>query len=406
MVNYRRRARNVSHVNAFARPSGGGWHSVVMFSRHRVPAKEVYHVPTLFEPLTAGRLAVRNRFMRSATAEIRSDPITGAPGDALADLYRALALGGVGLIVTGHAYVDIGGKAHGCMSSVAEDAVIPIWRTVIRPAQEAGARVMMQINHAGASVDPAVTPNPLSPSGVATNELVRPREMTAAEIERVICAYGQAARRAQEAGFDGVQIHGAHGYLVSQFLMPVTNRREDGWGGDLNGRLRFLREATREIRRQVGAEYPLWIKLGVAGSQQNGFSLYEGATAAAACVEMGIDGVEVSHTWGAPEYLGAMREARYLPLATAVRQAVGPHYPLALVSGLQRRAVMESVIAHRLVQLISLCRPLIAEPDFPNRLERGATDCVACVRCDQCRAGFGREAVTCRNMQVQRELAD
>lgn len=358
----------------------------------------------LFESLTAGRLSVRNRIMRSATAEIRSDPDTGLPGESLQAVYRALAAGGVGLIVTGHAYVDRVGKAHGRMSSIAEDVAIPAWRETIRPAQQLGARVLLQINHGGASVNPAVTPQPLSPSGVATNSQVQPCEMTCKEIEAAIYAYGQAARRAKEAGFDGVQLHGAHGYLISQFLMPATNRREDGWGGSLAHRQRFLREVVREVRRQVGADWPVWIKLGVAGALQSGFGLLEGAATAALCAECGVDAVEISHAGSLPEYLGSRRDGWYLPLATAVRQAVGPDYPLALVGGFRTHALMESVIAHEIVQWVSLSRPLIAEPDLPARLQSDETDRAACVRCDRCREGFGQEAVRCRNEKVQKTL--
>lgn len=358
----------------------------------------------LFEPLTAGRLSVRNRIMRSATAENRSDPDTGLPDESLQAVYRALAAGGAGLIVTGHAYVDRAGKAHGRMSSIAEDAAIPAWRETILPAQQLGARVLLQINHGGAGVNPAITPRPLSPSGVATNPQVQPREMSAQEIEGAICAYGQAARRAQEAGFDGVQLHGAHGYLISQFLMPYTNRRTDGWGGSLAHRQRFLHEVVREVRRQVGPDWPLWIKLGVTGSLLTGFSLLEGAATAAACAEWGVDAVEISHAWSMPEYLGPSRDGWYLPMATAVRQAVGQGYPLSLVAGWRSRALMESVIAHEIVQWVSLCRPLIAEPDLAVRLQTGASDRAACVRCDRCREGFGQEAVRCRNDQVQEAL--
>ena len=122
----------------------------------------------LFEPITIGNLTLRNRVMRSATAERLADPDTGAPLPKLADLYADLARGGVGLIVTGHAYVERTGKAHPEMSSIATDDVIPAWRETIRPAQEAGARIMMQINHCGSGCDPTITPHPISPSGVTS----------------------------------------------------------------------------------------------------------------------------------------------------------------------------------------------------------------------------------------------
>ena len=241
----------------------------------------------LFEPAFVGQLTVRNRLMRSATAERVADPVTGAPGARQAEMYRKLAEGGTGLIVTGHAYIERPGKAHPEMASIADDSLIPLWREVIRPAQDAGARVMMQINHCGASCDPLVTGEPLSPSGVPTNRLHQPHAASEEEIERVIAAFAQAARRAREAGLDGVQLHGAHGYLINQFMMPSTNLRNDAWGGDPGRRQTFLRRVVAAIRRQVGDDYPLWIKLGVASDAEHGLTLTEGAAVAVACAGWG-----------------------------------------------------------------------------------------------------------------------
>ena len=142
----------------------------------------------LFDPITIRTLTLPNRLMRSATAERMADPDDGTPLPVLKDIYRTLARGGVGLIVTGHAYVDRGGKAHPEMASIADDKMIPAWRETVRPAQEAGARVIVQINHCGSGCDPSVTPQPLSPSGVQTADGAVPRAMTEPEIARVIRA--------------------------------------------------------------------------------------------------------------------------------------------------------------------------------------------------------------------------
>ena len=358
----------------------------------------------LFTPLSTDRLTIRNRLMRSATAERIADPETGAPSPAQADMYTALARGGIGLIVTGHAYVDRRGKAHPEMASIADDELIAAWRETVHPAQQAGARVIMQINHSGASCDPAITPRPLSPSGVATNKQSTPEAMDKDEIASAIRAFGQAARRAREAGLDGVQIHGAHGYLITQFLSTLTNQRDDEWGGDEVRRRAFLHAVVAEIRRQVGDDYPLWIKLGVAGSAQSGLTLDQGARVAAACVEYGIDGIEISNGWGMPEEVDLEQDGAFRPLAKAVRAAVGPGYPLALVNGFRTRAAMEAALENDLVQMVSLCRPLIAEPDLPGKLQSGQKK-VTCVRCNHCwpqEAGLG---VRCRNAKVLRQLS-
>lgn len=358
----------------------------------------------LFAPITVGSLTLRNRLMRSATAERLADPATGAPRPEQGALYEALARGGVGLIVTGHAYVERAGQAHPEMASIADDAVIPAWRAAVAPAQALGARVILQMNHSGASCDPAVTPDPLSPSGVATNDRSQPRAMAPDEVVRAVRAFGQAARRAREAGLAGVQIHGAHGYLITQFLTPATNTRDDAWGpGGLDGRLAFLKAVAGEVRREVGADYPVWIKLGVAGAERHGLDAALGAQAAAACRAYGIDCVEVSHALGRPETLGP-GETPFLPMAVAARQAVGPDYPLALVNGLRSLRAMERVLASGVVQLVSLCRPLIAEPDLPARLEAETSRRAACVSCGKCWPERPGEGIGCHNDKVRQKV--
>ncbi len=360
---------------------------------------------TLFDPLTVGNLHLRNRVMRSATAEFLADRETGAPTPEMAHIYRELATVEVGLIVTGHACVSFSGRAHARMAAMASDDLISPWREVIRPAQETGGRVMMQINHAGANVDPEVTPHPLSPSGVATNDLVKPRAMSEEEIGKVIANFGEAACRAREAGFDGVQIHGAHGYLVTQFLTPETNLRDDRWGGDEERRSAFLKAVVAEVRRQVGPDYPVWVKLGVAGRESSGLDMEEGARIAARCATYGIDCVEISFALGRPEWMDLTVEAPLRPLAEAVREAVGPDYPLSLVYGFRTRRCMEAVLNSGLVQMISLCRPLIAEPDLVHKMEQGLIEEVACVRCDLCHPGEDEEGIACRNEQVLEDLS-
>jgi 2,4-dienoyl-CoA reductase-like NADH-dependent reductase (Old Yellow Enzyme family) len=358
----------------------------------------------LFEPAFVGQLTVRNRLMRSATAERVADPVTGAPGARQAEMYRVLAEGEIGLIVTGHAYVERPGKAHPEMASIADDNVIAAWREAIRPAQDAGARVMMQINHCGASCDPLVTSNPLSPSGAPTNRLNQPRAASEEEIERVIAAFAQAARRARDAGLDGVQLHGAHGYLINQFMMPSTNLRNDAWGGDAARRQTFLRSVVAAIRTQVGDDYPLWIKLGVASDAEHGLAIAAGAEYAAACAGWGIDAIEISNALGVPEELDLKSDGAYVPLARVVRQAVGPSYALAVVNGFRSPSAAEQVLASGTAQMLSLCRPLIAEPDLAKQWRDGRSTTVACVRCGRCWPEGPGQGVDCHNAQVRKKL--
>lgn len=358
----------------------------------------------LFEPAEIGGLSLRNRIMRSATAEFVAHPETGAPTERQRNLYEDLAAGGVGLIVTGHAYVARSGKAHPCMASMATDGVIPAWRHAIAAAQALGTRLMVQINHAGASVDPAVTPEPLSPSGIATSDDALPRAMTPAEVEATVESYGQAARRAREAEFDGVQIHGAHGYLITQFLTASTNRRGDAWGGSLEARQRFLRQVIAAVRHQVGDDYPVWIKLGVAGRPEGGLPLAEGVKAARLCRDQGLNAIEISNAAGEPGNL-PRGEGRFMPMAVPVREAVGEGYPLALVNGFRSRVAMQQALSRGIVDLISLCRPLIAEPALVHKLASGAVEKALCVRCDQCVPAKRCRGVGCYNRGVQQARA-
>jgi len=363
-------------------------------------------MPDLFSPTSVGKLTLGNHLMRSATAERLSDPVTGRPLPALASQYRDLALGGIGLIVTGHAYIEPAGKAHPQMAAITDDGLISTWRETIRPAQQAGARVMMQINHSGSNCDPTVNADRISPSGVATNDLTQPRAMTTDEVERIVRAFGQAARRARDAGFDGVQLHGAHGYLTTQFLTAATNQRDDEWGGDPERRRAFLRAIIREARTQVGDDFPLWIKLGVAGRAGDGLPLEEGAAAAAAAAESGIDCIEISHALGSPAESAEAPEPQFRFMAEAVRSAVGPDFPLALVSGFNTTRTMQEILDSGLVQLISLCRPLIAESDLPNKLRKDHAYEHLCERCSQCWPREPGEGVGCHNPNVLTLLED
>ena len=165
-----------------------------------------------------------------------------------------------------------------------------------------------------------------------------------------------------------------------------------------------LAPAVQEIRAQVGSDYPLWCKLGVAGKAEGGLSLAEGARVAAACAARGVDCVEISHAIGIPEGIDTKQEAAFRPLAKEVREAVGPEYPLAVVYGFSTRAGMEAVLAGGLVQMVSLCRPLIAEPDLPQKLRQTAGYQAACVRCGKCWPKALGEGTACHNAAVQRKL--
>ena len=345
----------------------------------------------LFSPGSIGTLHLPNRLVRSATAERMADA-EGHPQPALKALYQELARGGVGLIISGHMYVHPSGQAHPEMTGIYSDDLIPELAELADAVHQAGGKIAVQINHGGMQCSQATVAQTIAPSVVEAPFLPRsPRAMTPEEIDLVIDAFAQAARRTQEAGFDGVQIHAAHGYLIGEFLSPFTNRRDDEWGGELEKRLHFLRRVCQAVREQVGADYPVFTKLGMmdALEVENGLTAAEGAQVVAALAEMGLDAVEISGGIGGGGDLNTRQairteqdEAYFRPLAQQARPRT--HLPILLVGGFRSRRVMDDVLDAGDADFISLCRPLICEPELPNRLRLGLQDRASCISANRC----------------------
>jgi len=349
----------------------------------------------LFEPVTIGNLELKNRFLRSATYYALSD-IDGFIGRESVDLMRQLAENEVGLIVTGYGYVLKSGQSFPDMNGIQDDDHIPGYREMTRAVHDVDGRVVMQIAHCGAvSETTAKTGGDYMAVSLVDNMPDygrQPRVMTDADIEEIIAAFGQAAGRVQEAGFDGVQIHGAHGYLGAQFLSPLSNQRQDKWGGSLANRMRFLIEVFRSIKKQVDDNFPIMVKLGCKDyiKSGDGFSIEEGAEVAKALEREGACLIEISHCSQDPYFrkknlLGITseeKEACFLPEARIVRQATS--LPLSIVGGLRSPGVMEDIISSGVADIISICRPLIREPDLIKRWKAGdrrPADCISCGKC-------------------------
>jgi 2,4-dienoyl-CoA reductase-like NADH-dependent reductase (Old Yellow Enzyme family) len=348
--------------------------------------------PSLFEPVQIGTLQLKNRLVRSATAErLATDPI-GRATPALATLYGALARGGVGLLITGHAYVTPEGKAHPEMLSAHCDEMLPGLRTLADAVHAEGGRIALQINHGGRECDKACTPRTVAPSAVALPTGNTPSEMTSAEILAAVEAFAQAARRAKVAGMDAVQLHGAHGYLIGQFLSPHTNHRTDAWGGTFERRIRFLGAVCEAVRGQVGTHYPVFIKLGLADNLErvpDGLTPEDGVRVVTRLADFGLDAVEVSGGYGGQSDFNSrpavgiqVPEAYFRPLARRAKAVT--HLPVILVGGLRSRQMMDDTLATGDADLIALCRPLIREPDLPNRLQSGAATVAACISGGRC----------------------
>ena len=343
----------------------------------------------LFETTRIGSLDLRNRLVRSATAEMMADEL-GRPLPQLVELYRQLACGGVGLIITGHMYVHPSGKAHPGMTGVFSDDLIPGLATLADTVHAEGGAIAAQISHAGRQSRGGMVDDPMGPSAYAsTPPRLGAREMTIDEIEMMIDAYAQAARRAKQAGFDAVQIHAAHGYLVSQFLSPIANQRSDEWGGSLENRSRFMRRIIAAVREQVEPDFPVFAKLGIRDESEKGLSLQEGVEIIRQLPDMGLDAVEISGGLAetsafniAGDIKPGENEAIFRSWAQAAREAAD--LPVVLVGGMRSLATMEDVLQSGDAQLISMCRPLICEPDLPDRLSSGASEASACVSKNRC----------------------
>lgn len=204
----------------------------------------------LFQPITINSLTLPNRFVRSATAE-RMAAAEGSLLPEAANLYERLAEGGVGLIITGHASVSAEGRAHPWMTGIHEDFLLPGLKEAVAATHRAGGKIAVQINHSGGLKEVGLDQGPpLAPSALPYGQAGHlARELSAGEIEQIIEDFGQAARRAVAANFDAIQIHAAHGYLVNQFLSPLTNRRADRWGRSLENRMRLLLSVYRRVRK-------------------------------------------------------------------------------------------------------------------------------------------------------------
>jgi len=355
----------------------------------------------LFTPAKIGTLELPNRLIRSATAERMADE-NGQPRPQLAEMYRQLAAGGVGLIITGHMYVHPSGKCHPEMTGIYDDALIPELAKLTEAAHSQECKIAVQINHGGMQCDSESVGDAIAPS--ATTEPISrrsARQMSPDEIHILIDAYAQAAHRAQEAGFDGVQLHAAHGYLINQFLSPAINRRTDAWGGNFENRLRFLKKAVEAVRAQVGDEYPVFIKFGMIDGLEGGLNLERGAKVIENMAGLGLDGIELSGGIGGGPVVNVRKgirqpedEAYFLPLAQKARPATS--LPIALVGGLRSRMVMENILSSGDADFISLCRPLISEPDFPNLLRDGRKEKSRCIASNNCWAETSGIGIACK----------
>jgi len=358
----------------------------------------------LFEETGIKNMTLKNRFVRSATWTGLASADGGAT-DKLTALLTELAEGGVGLILTGHAFVSPGGRVAATQLGIDTDGHVPALKTMVARVHDAGGKIAMQLSHGGRYALKLPGFTRLAPSTVESRGEVRCKGMTEAEIRRVAAEFGDAARRAGEAGFDAIQIHAAHGYLLSQFLSPFYNKRTDAYGGPVENRARFLLEAVEATRREAGEAFPILVKLNAQDFLEGGFTVDDMVETAVLLEKAGVDAVEMSggnQMGGVTGDLSPARKGR-------PRRGEGPYYldearrfrartnlPLMLVGGFRSMEWAEKVLAEGIADYISLCRPLIREPGLINRWMSGDRVDSTCVSDNGCfKPGKDGEGVYC-----------
>ena len=329
-------------------------------------------------------MVLPNRLAKSAMSEALAT-YDNHPTPELVELYRRWAASGIGMLITGNVMIDrraLGEPGNVVVEDEADMAVLKQWAEVVTSQ---GSSLWVQLNHPGKQSPKGLNPFNLSPSAVPFRQDMAafcdtPREATSAEIGEIIQRFARSAAICQKAGFSGVQIHGAHGYLVSQFLSPHHNQRTDEWGGNSNNRRRFVLAVYAEIRKQVGPDFPIAIKLNSADFQKGGLSPEESLETIQSLAEAGIDFIEISGgTYEAPAMSGAVklaqrastlaREAYFLDFAEKIRSSV--KVPLMLTGGFRSLAGMNQALQTDAVDLIGLARLMAIEPDAPKSLLAG-----------------------------------
>lgn len=366
----------------------------------------------VFKQARIGKLLIKNRLVRSATYEAMASE-DGRVTDKLVDLYGLLAKGGIGLIITGYTYVQKNGKGAPYMMGIYRDDLVPGLRRIAEEihTNSKGCKVAIQLVHCGRQT--ALVENPLAPSAVFEPIVKRmPKEMTVKEIEETVEAFAEAAERAKEAGFDAVQLHAAHGYLLSEFLSPYTNRRTDEYGGNIGNRMRILKEIYNSIVRKTGKDFPVLIKMNVSDFIEGGVDLNESKKISGRLSNLGIAAIETSggmfETRIFNKDLRASRtkittkekEAYFLPYAKEIKKVI--NIPLILVGGIRSLDVIEEILRSGDADFVALSRPLIREPDLPNKwLKKIGGLTAECISCNACYGSLRTGGVRC----LQKEKA-
>ncbi len=321
---------------------------------------------------------IKNRLFKSAMSE-QLGTKAHDPKPGLAKLYGRWAEGGIGLSMTGNVMVDRGALGEPKNVVLDEKSDLTEFKNWAQAGKKNGSHIWPQLNHPGKQIPNFIVDVPVAPSAIALTRGLekgfnKPRALTEDEILVIIQKFATAAKLSKQAGFTGVQIHGAHGYLVSQFLSPRHNQRDDQWGGSLENRMRFVLSIYHAIRKEVGEDFPIGIKLNSADFMKGGFTEEDSMQVVKTLADVGIDLIEISGgTYENPSMMGSdakkstiAREAYFLEYAEKVRALVDT--PLVVTGGFRSSKAMQAALDTGATDFIGIARTTAVDPDFPNKL--------------------------------------
>jgi 2,4-dienoyl-CoA reductase-like NADH-dependent reductase (Old Yellow Enzyme family) len=367
-----------------------------------------------------------NRIAKAAMTEGLADGMHRAT-DKHVRLYRQWSEGGAGLLITGNVQVDRSHLERPGNLVIDNNGGLEALRAYAKAGTVAGNHLWMQINHPGRQTLRDLHGAPLAPSAVPLklvgDKFAPPRAMTEAQVLDVIRRFAHVAGVAREAGFTGVQVHAAHGYLLSQFLSPLSNLRTDAWGGSLENRARVLIEAVRATRKTVGADFPISVKLNSADFQKGGFDSEECLTVVRWLGDEGVDLLEISGgNYEQPQMLGhgegeaadgqvvrestLRREAYFLEFAQQIRPV--SKMPLMITGGFRSRQVMEDALASGALDVVGIGRPMCLDPAVPRKLLEGSIEATSSherqLKLDPKELGFDADQATMNLIEVFGDL--
>ena len=333
----------------------------------------------LFTPITLPNgTTIKNRFFKSAMSEGMGTK-NFQPKKNIATLYKRWAEGGTGLIITGNIMVDPKGTAEPGNIVFDKNSNMEILKNWAKQGQQHGAKVMVQLNHPGKQVPKTIAKETVAPSAVplgnGLNKLFStPRVLTTSEVEELVQKFVTSAKVAKEAGFSGVQIHAAHGYLISQFLSPHDNRRTDKYGGSLENRMRFLKEIYLGMREELGKDFTIGIKINSTDFKEDGLTEEDSLKTIIELANLGLDFVEISGgTYERPAMMGATSKSTnqvfFAEYSKKLKQKI--EIPVVVTGGIRSINAMNTLLNDNTTDFIGIARPLTIDPNIPNKIKQG-----------------------------------